>query len=96
MKVPCDSPQGPVHTDRGARRKAEKAKARADEVKQQLEELKDGEFVPKPALDEVTRLLCGLCTELEAMDWDALIDEVDGLREWWEEHKEYDEEQGRR
>lgn len=52
--------------------------------------------------DELARMLCGLCREIE---WQHIglygesieyFDKVPGLREWWEEHKKYDIKEGRR
>lgn len=44
----------------------------------------------KQKLDNVTRLLCTVMTYLDNVDSYFVLDEVLGLRSWWEEHKEND------
>ena len=42
--------------------------------------------------DVLTRLLCGVMTELEAQNIDSAIStKVDGLPTWWKQHKKLDE-----
>ncbi len=40
--------------------------------------------------DELTRMLCGLCTEIELAERWTFINSVPGLTWWWEEHKAFD------
>jgi hypothetical protein len=44
----------------------------------------------KRRLDNVTRLLCGLCKELTRQGVAGYITKVPGLPVWWEEHQEAD------
>lgn len=45
----------------------------------------------KGDLDTTTRLLCSVMTNIEGtIVGNSLLDSVEGLREWWGEHKEAD------
>jgi hypothetical protein len=48
----------------------------------------DEEPGSRKRLDEVTRLLCGLC---RALPNPKTLDKVPGLRSWWRQHKVIDE-----
>jgi hypothetical protein len=46
-------------------------------------------------IDKLTRMLCGLCGELEAVNYDdeegkSIFRQVKGLPKWWETHKRQD------
>lgn len=43
--------------------------------------------------DELARMLCGLCTEIDrnpVTGWKSPIDKVEGLSDWWYEHQAFD------
>ncbi len=46
----------------------------------------------KRKLDQVTRLLCGLCKHLESEEKAEVIDKVENgeLLSWWKKHKKFD------
>lgn len=48
------------------------------------------------SLDEVTRMLCTLCGQLENAKQELFISYVPGLRKWWEEHQKIDQARIRR
>lgn len=46
-----------------------------------------GKQEAKHEIDNLTRMLCGLCREIDNPHY---INEVPGLREWWREHQKWD------
>lgn len=48
-------------------------------------------------INELTRLLCGLCGTVESLKWPfcEAISDVPGLTRWWNDHKKMDENRNR-
>lgn len=93
--MPCEAPPPPDH-DSGARRKADSANDKADKALERAEEALEKLEHYEGVAGEATRLLCGLCELLEDRGVEHWMNEVDGLAEWWEEHKELDRQADRR
>lgn len=46
-------------------------------------------------LDNVTRMLCGVCSSLEGVSGIGVFEDIDGLDVWWHDHKRRDEQRRR-